>query len=267
MTLRIQPIISNIDMIPKIIHYCWFGHGPLPPLAVKCIESWKKYLPEYEIKRWDESNFDIEMIAYTAEAYAARKYAFVSDYARFWILYHHGGLYFDTDVEVIKPLDDIVERGPFLGCEQAANPNQSPDSSGKGLWCAPGLGMGATAGLKALSEIMDVYAHSHFDKPRKGKPAITVVHYTTNYLCEHGLLNSPSIQEIEGIFIYPNDFFCPIHPVTKRMHITKNTRTIHHYAASWKELDTKYKVKKAIRSLMPESLLLCFNKMKKRRKR
>ena len=85
-------------MIPKVIHYCWFGHTPLPPLAEKCIASWKKFLPDYEIKEWNEDNFDVNIIAYTAEAYEAKKYAFVSDYARFWILYREGGIYFDTDV-------------------------------------------------------------------------------------------------------------------------------------------------------------------------
>ena len=109
-------------MIPKVIHYCWFGRNPLPPFAVKCIESWKKFLPGYEIKEWNEDNFDVNIIPYTQEAYEARKYAFVSDYARFYILYHHGGIYFDTDVEVIKSIDDIIERGAFMGCENEAKP-------------------------------------------------------------------------------------------------------------------------------------------------
>ena len=107
-------------MIPKIIHYCWFGRNPLPESAIKCINSWKKFFPDYEIKEWNEDNFDVNIIPYTAEAYEAKKYAFVSDYARFWILYHFGGIYFDTDVEVIKPFDDILERGPFMGREQGA---------------------------------------------------------------------------------------------------------------------------------------------------
>lgn len=112
-------IVSNLHMegknnIPTVIHYCWFGGKPLPALAVKCIESWKKYLPDYEIKRWDESNFDVNLIPYTQQAYEAKKYAFVSDYARFWILYKYGGLYFDTDVEVIKPMDDLIAAGPFM---------------------------------------------------------------------------------------------------------------------------------------------------------
>ena len=95
-------------MISKVIHYCWFGGKPLPKLAEKCIESWKRYLPDYEIKRWDETNFDVSIIPYTQEAYQKGKYAFVSDYARFWIIYHYGGIYFDTDVEVIASLDKII---------------------------------------------------------------------------------------------------------------------------------------------------------------
>lgn len=107
------------NRIPKVIHYCWFGGNPLPSLAEKCIASWRKYLPDYEIKRWDESNFDVNIIPYTKQAYEAKKYAFVSDYARFWILYNYGGLYFDTDVEVIRSMDDIIAAGPFMGCENS----------------------------------------------------------------------------------------------------------------------------------------------------
>jgi mannosyltransferase OCH1-like enzyme len=125
-------------MIPKVIHYCWFGRNPLPPFAVKCIESWKKFLPGYEIKEWNEDNFDVNIIPYTQEAYEARKYAFVSDYARFYILYHHGGIYFDTDVEVIKSIDDIIERGAFMGCENEAKPGAT--ALAVGPW--PGLQSG-----------------------------------------------------------------------------------------------------------------------------
>ena len=126
-------------MIPKVIHYCWFGRNPLPSLAIKCIESWRKYLPDYEIKEWNEDNFDVNIIPYTQEAYQVGKYAFVSDYARFWILYKYGGLYFDTDVEVIKPMDDIIARGPFMGCEKDVS-----DTSVASV--APGLGLGVNPG-------------------------------------------------------------------------------------------------------------------------
>ena len=104
--------------IPKTIHYCWFGGNPLPELAQKCIASWEKFCPGYEIIEWNESNFDFSDCAYAMEAYEAKKWAFVSDYARFKILYENGGVYFDTDVEVIKPIDDIIEQGAFFGCEQ-----------------------------------------------------------------------------------------------------------------------------------------------------
>ena len=104
-------------MIPKTIHYCWFGDNPLPELAQRCIASWRKFLPDYEIREWNESNYDVRKIPYTAQAYEAKKYAFVSDYARFDILCQHGGIYFDTDVEVIRLLDDILERGAFAGGE------------------------------------------------------------------------------------------------------------------------------------------------------
>ena len=126
-------------MIPKIIHYCWFGRNPLPELALKCIASWKKYMPDYEIKEWNEDNFDVNIIPYTAEAYAQKKYAFVSDYARFWILYRYGGIYFDTDVEVIRPIDDIIARGNFMGFETDPNPKKGDASEGR---VAPGRGPG-----------------------------------------------------------------------------------------------------------------------------
>ena len=118
-------------MIQKVIHYCWFGGKPIDKLGEKCIASWKKYCPDYEIKRWDESNYNLEACDYVKEAYQAKKWAFVSDYVRFDILYHYGGLYFDTDVELIKPIDDIVSKGPFMGCE----------SHQKKSTVAPGLGL------------------------------------------------------------------------------------------------------------------------------
>ena len=121
-------------MIPKVIHYCWFGHHPLSPLAKKCMKSWKRYFPDYEIKEWNERNFDVNIIPYVKEAYEAKRYAFVSDYARFWILYRYGGIYFDTDVEVIRPMTDIIERGAFMGCETVANKNIP-------LYVNPGLGL------------------------------------------------------------------------------------------------------------------------------
>lgn len=218
-------------MIPKIIHYCWFGRNPLPDLAQKCIESWKKYLPDYEIKEWNEDNFDVNCIPYTKEAYEAKKYAFVSDYARFLILYREGGVYFDTDVEVIRPMDDIIARGPFMGCEKPAREG----GSGKDLGVAPGLGLGVNPGLGLIKEILDEYASFHFLNEDGTLNTTTIVDYTSNILCCHGLKNTPDVQEVAGVWIYPNDYFAPKNVDTKELTITKNTVSIHHYDSSWAE--------------------------------
>lgn len=212
-------------MIPKVIHYCWFGRNPLPELALKCIASWKKYLPGYEIKEWNEDNFDINLVPYTQEAYEAKKYAFVSDYARFWILYHYGGLYFDTDVEIIKPIDDVIEKGPFMGREREATDEYSS--------VAPGLGLGVTPGLGLYKDLLNKYATIRFLNPDGSFNQTTVVKYTSDLLIEYGLKNEPGIQQCAGIWIYPKEYFCPKSFINNRMDITSNTRSIHHYTASW----------------------------------
>lgn len=240
-------------MIPKVIHYCWFGGNPLPPLAEKCIASWKKFLPDYEIKEWNEQNFDVNIIPYTAEAYQAKKYAFVSDYARFWILYHYGGLYFDTDVEVIKPMGGIIAKGAFMGCEQDSKP-------GIELTVAPGLGLAVESKHEIYKAILEEYDSFHFLNEDGSNNDKTVVEYVTEILKKHGLRNSPGIQNINGINVYPSEYFCPRNTVTKRMHITNNTYTIHHYMASWK--DGGFNLKKIIRKFIPESVLLWYNKRK-----
>lgn len=213
-------------MIPKVIHYCWFGRNPLPPLALKCIESWKKFFPDYEIKEWNEDNFDVNAIPYTEEAYKVKKYAFVSDYARFWILYNYGGLYFDTDVEVIKPMNDIIERGSFMGCENEIKENRL-------LYVNPGLGLGCEAGNQVYSDLLDLYAQLHFMTSDGSLNLKTIVHYTTEYLETYGLAKENSIQCIKDIWIYPKEYFCPMDYETQECVFTDNTRTIHHYAASW----------------------------------
>lgn len=230
-------------MIPKVIHYCWFGSNSLPPLAVKCIESWKKYFPDYEIKEWNEENFDVNIIPYTEEAYKAKKYAFVSDYARFWILYHYGGLYFDTDVEVIKPMDAIIARGPFMGCEKDADNKGATANAavpGLGLSVNPGLGLGVNPGLGLYSELLQLYSTLHFVKLDGNFNLNTVVEYTTKLLYKHGLRNTNEIQECAGIWIYPQEYFCPISVDDGKLRITSNTVSIHHYAQSWQSPIRKY---------------------------
>lgn len=215
--------------IPKVIHYCWFGRGPKPKLASKCIASWKKFLPDYEIVEWNEDNFDIGFMPYCQEAYEAKKYAFVSDVARFKILYDHGGVYFDTDVEIIRPLDDILARGAFMGLERNPAPSL-PDGA-----VNPGLGLAVAPGLGLVKDILAVYEGIHFRNPDKSLNLKTVVQYTTEVLLVHGLRPKPGIMEIDGIFIYPAEYFNPKGSSTKLV-ITSNTRTIHHFAGSWHSL-------------------------------
>lgn len=213
-------------MIPQIVHYCWFGRNPLPASAQKCIASWKKHLPDYNIKEWNEDNFDVNIIPYTKEAYEAQKYAFVSDYARFWILYHNGGIYFDTDVEVIKPLDNILARGAFLGIEQGPAMYTRP-------LVAPGLGMGAVSGMQFYKDMLDYYASLSFHLPDGTLNTATIVEYTTRKLYEMGMKESNSLQQVGDIWIYPADVFCPMDSTTGIIRITDESVSIHHYDASW----------------------------------
>ena len=237
-------------MIPKIIHYCWFGRGSLPELAQKCIASWKKYLPDYEIKEWNEDNFDVNIIPYTAEAYNAKKYAFVSDYARFWILYQYGGIYFDTDVEVIRSIDDIIERGNFMGFETDPKLQVMVDASEASV--NPGLGI--------IKKMLDFYEGKHFVHEAVMRNQITVVHIATQVLRENGLKDMVGIQEVAGCFIYPSEYFCPINVTTGRIHVEKNTRTIHHYAGTW--VDKKFSMKELVKRMIPEKILLSLFAMK-----
>lgn len=238
-------------MIPKIIHYCWFGGKPLPRSAEKCIASWKKYLPDYEIKRWDESNFDVNAIPYTREAYAAGKYAFVSDYARFWILYHYGGVYFDTDVEVIRPIDDIINCGGFLGVESNRN----------GIYTVnPGLGFAAAQGTLVMDEMMNLYSTFHFINTDGASDLKNIVEITTDYLSSKGLQNTDEIQQCCGFTIYPKDYFCPIDYDTRELKITENTRTIHHYAESWVPRSTRFK--NALSRLFGKRFMRCLISIK-----
>ena len=207
-------------MIPKVIHYCWFGENPLPETALRCIESWKKYCPGYEIKEWNEKNYDVNKITYISEAYRSKKYAFVSDYVRFDILYQYGGLYFDTDVEVIKPIDEIIEKGAFFGMETIGTVN-------------PGLGIAAVAGNTLYAEVLESYKKSNFIKSNGRMDLTTVVERVTSIFRKYGLTKDNAVQTVMDITIYPVDYFNPKDPRTGIISITPNTYTIHHFDASW----------------------------------
>lgn len=215
-------------MVPKIIHYCWFGRNPLPESAVKCIESWKKFFPEYEIREWNEDNFDVNVIPYTEEAYSAGKYAFVSDYARFWILYNFGGLYFDTDVEIINPMDDIVAGGAFMGAEVDGNSDKN-----KFPKVAPGLCIGALKGMKLFKLILDKYSNLDFWGSDGTFNKYTMIPLVTDLLISEGLKADNDIQNVGGLTVYPSEYFNPLEISTGRLKITPNTRSIHWFMASW----------------------------------
>ncbi|WP_322153470.1 glycosyltransferase family 32 protein [Paratractidigestivibacter sp.] len=210
----------------QVIHYCWFGGNPLGDKELACIESWKKYFPGYEIYRWDESNFDVRCCDYVSEAYDAGKWAFVSDFARFAILYEHGGLYFDTDVEVIKSFDDILSRGPFMGFET------DPVLGAVGS-VAPGLGLAANPGLGLYATILDSYKKDHFVKQDGKYNFRTVVERVTDILLAEGLNGQPGIQTVCGINIYPSSYFNPTNLETGEVYLKDETHSIHHYDASW----------------------------------
>ncbi|OXC22973.1 hypothetical protein AYP82_08220 [Lactobacillus crispatus] len=214
--------------IPKTIHYFWFGKKPLPPLAQKCIESWRKYCPDYEIKRWDETNFNIDICDYVREAYQAKKWAYVSDYARFYVLNKFGGIYLDTDVELIKPIDNIVDRGPFFALE-----TEEFDSLN------PGIGMATYAENKFYKKIIIDYNNSHYLTKEGVEIKLPVGKRVAKFLIIDGLRNKCGIQKIDDIYIYPKEYFCPLNYFTGELKITQNTVAIHHYAASWLSMQEK----------------------------
>lgn len=219
-------------MIPKIIHYCWFGGNPLPKDATKYIASWKKYFPDYEIKEWNESNFNVNCCPYVKQAFEEKKYAFVSDYVRFYVLYHYGGIYFDTDVEVIRNMDHIINTGNFMGFEKSLA-TKSTNKKGK-LGVNPGLGIGATQGLSFYKEVLELYETKSSFCMSEG----TVVDYTTDILRKHGFLELHQIQKIADINIYTADYFCPMDSTTGIVTKTENTVSIHHYSCSWMNHNT-----------------------------
>lgn len=240
----------------KIIHYCWFGGNPLPELAQKCIASWKKYCPDYEIREWNETNFDLECCRYVREAVQYQKWAFASDYARFKILHQHGGLYFDTDVELVAPIDDIVAAGPFMGFEKHT----------KEAMVNPGLVMGAEPEMPFYKAVLEDYEKSSFLENGEIR-YYSVVERVTALLKRQGLRCDDQLQTVAGITVYPSEYFCPLSFDNAVMEQTEQTRSIHWYDASWLDAPMKkrQKVSAAIRNRIPgafgELICKCYLKL------
>ena len=206
-------------MIPKVIHYCWFGGNPLPESTKRYIESWKKFCPDYEIKEWNEHNFDVRCNAYISEAYKARRWAFVSDVARTWVLVNHGGVYFDTDVELIKPIDPLLEYQAFTAFE-------SKFQIGMGV-------LGCEKGHPMFAALLKEYENAHFRQP-DGTYDTSVIGRRFKEIClRYGFEPNNTLQTVNGLTILPKDYFYPSDPVTKEFKITGNTVAIHYYDASW----------------------------------
>ncbi len=208
-------------LIPRTIHYFWLGGKPKTQAVIKCIESWKKYCPDFEIKEWNEENYDVHKHPYMEKAYREKKWAFVTDYGRLDVLYQYGGIYMDTDVEVIKNLSPMCRYKAFTGFENVESIND-------------GQGFGCVSGMPILKEMMACYdgdepyetvdgVEYYMESPRR----------CTKVLLRHGLIQNGKRQSVAGIEIFPSDYFCPLDYDTGQLKITENTYSIHHFEASW----------------------------------
>lgn len=209
-----------MNKIPKKIHYVWLGRGKKSELMNKCINSWRKYLPDYEIVEWNEDNFDINSNMYLKEAYENKKYAFASDYIRLFVLYNYGGIYMDTDVEVLKPLDELLQFPAFSGFESDKNiPTGIMASEKHGKW------------IKAL---LDEYNDIHFIKENGEFDLTTNVIRITNKTKEiYDFKQNAQYQDLKDVVFFPADYFCPKNCVTGIIELTDNSYTIHHFNGSW----------------------------------
>lgn len=211
--------VRYMTRIPKIIHYFWLNDGQMPELVKRCIHSWKEKLPDYEIKCWNAENFDVNICRYTKEAFQAKKYAFVSDYVRLYVLYQEGGIYLDTDVEVFRRFDDLLDDAAFAGFE-----NNHTIAT-----CI----FGSEKGNHLFKEFLDYYeekafilANGEYDLTPNPVPI-------TNIFRQNGAVINGTKQEIAGAVIYPQDYFCPYDRATEKMMITENTYTVHYFNGAW----------------------------------
>lgn len=206
--------------IPKILHYCWFGGKPKPPLAEKCIRSWRKFCPDFEIREWNESNFDLEQVpAYVRQAYEAGRWAFVSDYVRLRALTEVGGVYLDTDVEIVRPLEPFLKHEAFAGFEHLERVQTGV------LACRKGFPL--------FQEFLAYYDTAVFRRPDGSMDTTTNVEILTGICRKKGLVFNDTFQVVDGLAVYPREVFCPVDYDTMKLKKTRKTVTIHWFSGSW----------------------------------
>jgi len=210
-------------VIPRVVHYCWFGRNPKPTLAEKCIQSWKKYCPDYDIIEWNEDNFDLSACPlYVRQAYEAKKWAFVTDYVRLKVVYDHGGIYMDTDVELKKSLEPLLGHRAYFGFED-------------GVHIATGLGFGAEKGNPVVYCMLKDYDNAVFCQPDGTVEYVTCPARNTasvSHLLGEDYDGSHIVMTSDAV-IYPTEYFCPLNWKTKILAMTENTYSVHWYDASW----------------------------------
>lgn len=225
-----------MEIIPKKIHYFWFGHNQKPEIVQKCIESWNKYMPDYEVIEWNEDNYNIHKCKYMRQAYENKKWAFVSDYARFDILYQYGGIYLDTDVELLKPIPvEILQSG---------NAVTGMESTGR---VAPGLIFATWPRHRFCKAMLDSYERDEFIVEGE-QNLLTVNKRVCNILDNEGFSSNNQMQTIMHIDIYPSEYFCGYNLDLREYEITDKTVSIHHYASTWKKKGIKRRLQTIIKN-------------------
>lgn len=222
-------------MIPKVIHYCWFGGNELPIAVKKCIESWKKYCPDYEIRCWNENDFDYTLFDYTKVAYENGKWAFVSDVARLWIVFHNGGIYLDTDVELINNIDELLNYDSFWSFENEKH-------------IATGLGFGAIRKNKFVKALLDDYENLQILDKDGYIQSIPCTDINTKVFERMGVKINNETQIIDNNIFLDTRYMCPLNYLTGKITLTDKCVSIHHYDASW------YSNSKKIRKKISTSL-------------
>jgi len=222
-------------MIPKIIHYCWLGEDALPEKLQACIDSWKKFLPDYEIRLWNTKTFDVNSTQWTREAFEQKKYAFASDYIRFYALYHFGGIYLDSDIEVLKSYNDLLDQKFFVGFEYAGLPEAAT--------------LGVQKGLSWVKACLDWYEGRPFIRQDGSlhiaiAPLIVQMGLETTYATK--IVDTEGIQELDGGRLYPIEYFSPKNSFTEKIEQTEKTYSIHHYNSGWQKQGFITRLKKTI---------------------